>query len=209
MTDGAVAGRVSTRNVNGYGASVRADRRKRLEGSGRPDFRRGRRTDIRAFDFKDYDGARTPVYPLLLALLPGNLDAIWLVQSVLGIATSVLLYLVVARCPGSERMGLIAGLAHALSFNHIAFESAVVAEALATFLIALAVWRAHRLQLGPLRRGEPLLLGLVCAVAALTRPMYVVLGLAVGLYLLRLDMPRRLTAAAVFASAMRRWRCLR
>ena len=156
---------------------------------------------IRAFDFKDYDGARTPVYPLLLALLPGNLDAIWLVQSVLGIATTVLLYLVVARCTGSERMGLIAGLAHALSFNHIAFESAVVAEALATFLIALAVWRAHRLQLGPLRRGEPLLLGLVCAVAALTRPMYVVLGLAVGLYLLLLDMPRRLTAAAVFAAA--------
>jgi 4-amino-4-deoxy-L-arabinose transferase-like glycosyltransferase len=156
---------------------------------------------IRAFDFTAYDGARTPVYPLFLALLPENRHAIWLAQSALGIATTVLLYLLVASCTGSVRLGLIAGLLHALCLNHIALESLVSTEALATCLIVLAVWRAHKLQLGPVRGRQLVLVGLVCAAAALTRPMCVVLGVAVLLFLMFVDVPRRLTAACVFASA--------
>jgi hypothetical protein len=102
---------------------------------------------IRHLDFQGYQGERTPGYLLLLLLSGLNYQIVWLVQSVLGISISLMLYLIAKHQTESVGLAFIIGLAHTLSINQVFFEASLLTETLTTFLVVLSllllVWRHH------------------------------------------------------------------
>ena len=147
---------------------------------------------LRNWDFSGYTGARTPVYPLLILLSGGQTGPLLIAQFFMGLAISLLLYLIFRNIFGGEKYGLLAGLGYALNPSQLAFERAVLAETLATLLIAGSFLVFVRL----LKNGASLrrcfFLGILSALAVLTKPLYVFLpplyaALAAGCYFLRKD----------------------
>jgi hypothetical protein len=138
---------------------------------------------LRSLSILGYGGERTPGYPLLLIAANLNDDVVWLYQSILGIGTSLLTYWIVAAVTRNRVAALCAGLIHSLSLNQIFFESTLLTETLAAFLVVLSVFifvNTTRLD----SFAHPALLGLVSALATLTRPTYAVLSVIYCLLLL-------------------------
>ena len=132
--------------------------------------------NIRQLDFANYEGIRTPIYPLLLLLGGLNWHGIWLWQSLLGIASGYLLFALVRQATGSARLALGAGLLPSLQFNLLFAEANLLTESLAMFwlLLALYVWQSAQHSQRGLRLW--LLLGCISALAGLTRPLLLLFG---------------------------------
>ncbi len=90
---------------------------------------------IRQLDFGDYDGARTPLYPLMLLALGLDYEIVWLVQSALGSAISLMLFYICVGQTKSVRLAFLVALAHSASLNLLFFEANVLSETLSTFLL--------------------------------------------------------------------------
>jgi 4-amino-4-deoxy-L-arabinose transferase-like glycosyltransferase len=158
-------------------------------------------SQIAQLDFSGYVGRRTPMYSLLIVAAGMDHEAVWLIQSLLGIGISVLIFLLVLECVPSVRLAFAAGILHSLTLNQLFYEALILSETLTTFLVVASVWlfvRAVRTDGGA--RGF-VAAGCCVAAAALTRPQYVYL---VPLYVVILLMtgarPRRATAAFLVAS---------
>jgi 4-amino-4-deoxy-L-arabinose transferase-like glycosyltransferase len=132
----------------------------------------------------NYDGTRTPVYPVFLAMI-GSDRAVVVSQMILGILiTLVIFYLGYQLSHQTIFAGLVA-LGHTLNLNQVLFESNLITETLATFWVVLAVlgagiWIFHEnkrsLWLG-------LAIGLAASLAALTRPLFVFLPVWLAIFL--------------------------
>ena len=142
---------------------------------------------ISRFDLSADQGFRTPVYPLFLALLGSNLWAVYLVQSLIGIVISILLYVMFRQVSGNCYVALTCASFYAVNPSSLLFEAAIMTETLSTFLIVLTVFLAMRiLDNEDLKPSAFFMLGLVSSLAGLTRPPFQLLPLvllAVLLYL--------------------------
>jgi hypothetical protein len=128
----------------------------------------------------DLDLRRTPAYPLFIALvvlrIGEDLAALALAQHLLGVLTCLLVAALGIRYWG-RWTGLLAGLLVALSGPLLVAEQYVMAEALFIPLATLTIaWLALALERP--RWWTLLLGGLLIGVAALTRPVGLVLGVA-------------------------------
>lgn len=131
------------------------------------------------FDIANDIGARTPIYPLFIALLKLNSWSIFLAQSMLGIATSVFLYSIFTRLSGKPVVGVISGLVHSLNPSTLFFEASILSETLATFLVCLTVLFAFSVvDSGKLRPSACFLVGITSYLAGLTRPLFQLLPIA-------------------------------
>ncbi|MCC6176787.1 MAG: glycosyltransferase family 39 protein [Chloroflexi bacterium] len=134
----------------------------------------------------DLELRRTPVYPLFIAFvvrqIGEDLSALALAQHLLGVGTCVLTAWLGLRFWGPWT-GLLAGLLAALAGPLLVAEHYVMAEALFIPLALAAVaWLAVTLERDA--RWPLLVGGLLVGVAALTRPVGLVLAVACGLALL-------------------------
>src|SRR5581483_6960305 len=126
------------------------------------------------------EGIRTPAYPAFVALVDRLFGerhaAIAWAQAVLFALTCLLVYRV-ARDATNERVALVAGIATALYAPLPYYGALVLTETLTTFLVtaAVAVW-IHALRRNA--TGAFAASGLLFAVAALTRPSFQLLPLA-------------------------------
>lgn len=133
---------------------------------------------------------RVPLYPLLIAvstfLLGENLRGLVVLQHLLGVATALLTY-GVGRLTFGRAIGLLSGLAAAVSGGLLLYEQFLMSETLFTFLLTAAIF----LYLAGLRRdaiGLYVVSGLAMGLAALTRPhglLLPVLAPLVGLLVVR------------------------
>ncbi|MFZ0964981.1 MAG: hypothetical protein WAO35_29335 [Terriglobia bacterium] len=119
-------------------------------------------------------GDRVPVYPLLVALCGLNPREIWIVQSILGIAASLMIFDMAFRRTRHGLYSLLVGLACSLIPEVLEYESLVMSESLANFFLVASLWLITRRDGG----GEsnfrfPLGLGLIVALAGLTRPLLI------------------------------------
>jgi len=146
-----------------------------------------------------YGGQRTPGYPLLLLAAGLNPYVVWLLQALMGIAISALSYFIVALCSPSRRAALVSGAVHSLALNQVFFEANLLSETAATFWIVLSMV-LFALTIRRPGTGLPGWLGIVSAMAALTRPIYLVLAPVYALLLL-FGMPRgcALRVTAIFS----------
>lgn len=128
----------------------------------------------------DLELRRTPVYPLFIAFvvtrIGEDLAALALAQHLLGVVTCLLVAWLGIRLWGAWT-GLLAGLLGALSGSLLVAEQYVMAETLFISLATLAVvWLAFGIERPSWR---PLVVGgLLIGIAALTRPVGLVLAVA-------------------------------
>lgn len=132
---------------------------------------------FRTWDFAAFDGSRTPGYPLFLMVLGKSPEAVWLAQQILGISTSLLLYVVAWHLTRNQLFSFAVAVIHALTLNSLFFEAALLTESVATWLLMLATAifvRALKMREVGVMQGT--LLGVVCALIALTHPLFVFVG---------------------------------
>lgn len=165
---------------------------------------------VRAVEIAGGDGLnftlkRTPAYPIAMAgvfLFTGtSLDAIVLVQHVLGLLTALLAY-VCGRLIAGPKAGLIAGLATGLSGSGLIYEQIILTETLfatGVMLMTVSLVLAHRHP--PF--GWLLLGGMVTAVSTLVRPVGLAMAAAVPpLAALAWGWRRGLVRCAIFAAGL-------
>jgi hypothetical protein len=132
-------------------------------------------TQLQELNFSHYSGVRTPIYPLLLQMGQLNYQSVWLIQSILGISISLILFILIMNHSANVVLAFVVGTVHSLSLNQLFWEANIVNETLATFFIVLSVVLLTRtIQQRNVANG--VFLGVIAALAALTRPLYVYLG---------------------------------
>src|SRR4030066_950509 len=139
-----------------------------------PSYRRLAETVLRGF--ANYDGTRTPGYPVFLALV-GSDQRVWLAQLLLGLITTLLLFYIGWKLTGRPWFGGLIALFHTLNLGQLFFESNLLTESLTTFLLVLTMVGALVWMIYPQYRNLWLSfsLGLVSTVTLLVRPLFIYL----------------------------------
>jgi hypothetical protein len=139
-----------------------------------PSYRRLADTVLQGF--ANYDGTRTPGYPVFLALT-GTDQGAWMAQLVLGFITTLMIFYLGWQLTGRPWFGAVVGLAHTLSLQQLFFESNLLTESLTTFLLVMIatgvlIWIRH-----PKLRGAGLafLLSVASSITLLMRPLFIYL----------------------------------
>lgn len=132
---------------------------------------------IRHFDFSNYDGRRTPVYPLLLILAGMDWTTVRWIQSVLGLVIAAMMFAIAWDRTRSAMASFLVGVLSSLALSELAFEQVIYSETLCTFFVVLSVLAFARATtaLGD-RSFDHALLGMAAALAGMTRPMLLFLG---------------------------------
>jgi hypothetical protein len=132
---------------------------------------------IATMDFSDYDGRRTPVYPVLLILCGMDFDNVRLVQALLGIAIAAMLFSIAWYRSRNALTAFIVGLLSSLALMELFYEQIIYSETFCTFWIVLSVLAYARIELGRSTSAwDYALMGLAAALAGMTRPMFLYLG---------------------------------
>ncbi len=158
--------------------------------------------------WENYDGVRTPGYPVFLALW-GSDEQVYLVQLGLGLLTTLLFFYLGWRVWRSPLAGMIAAMAHTLNLGQLFFEAHLLSETLATFWVVLTLALAWTWWEAP-PRWRPVVaagIGLSGALAGLTRPLFVFLPFWLGVALAALPV---ISGPGGFGQRLRRldWRTL-
>jgi len=147
-----------------------------------PSYRRLAETVLHGF--VNYDGTRTPGYPVFLALVGADRQ-VWLVQLLLGFITTLLLFYIGWKLTDKAWFGGLIALAHTLNLGQLFFESDLLTESLTTFLLVLTmsgvlIWllnqRARTIWLA-------FLLGLSSTLTLLVRPLFIYLPFLILIFL--------------------------
>ncbi len=140
-------------------------------------------------DFSGYNGARTPLYPLLLAAAGTELATVALLQTGLGLLIVMMLYYLFSGLTKSNLLGFFAALAYALNPSQMVFEISMLSETLSVFLLVACFLCLVNALENPRRFYWWLLLGLGAGLGALARPISQIflpvfcIAAAVGYYL--------------------------
>jgi hypothetical protein len=126
--------------------------------------------------FSNYDGTRTPGYPVFLALT-GTDQKAWLVQLLLGFLTTLLLFYIGWKLTDKAWLGGLIALAHTLNLGQIFFESNLITESVTTFFLILTMAGLLLWLMYPQMRRFwlAILLGMVSAITLLLRPLFIYL----------------------------------
>jgi len=126
--------------------------------------------------FTQYDGTRTPGYPVFLALTSSDRGA-WIMQLVLGFATTLLLFYIGWKLTNKPWFGGLIGLSHTFNLGQLFFESNLLTESLTTFLMVLTMAGVLFWLLYPNKRSPwlALLIGITSTFTLLVRPLFIYL----------------------------------
>jgi hypothetical protein len=132
----------------------------------------------------NYDGTRTPGYPVFLALI-GSDQAVVAVQMVMGILVTLIIFYIGYRISNQVFFAGLAALCHTLNLNQLFFETNLITETLATFWVVLTLLGAILWILDPDRRSIwlGLSIGLTASLAFLTRPLFIFLPFWLAIFL--------------------------
>ncbi|HAF49134.1 MAG TPA: hypothetical protein DCL08_07850 [Anaerolineaceae bacterium] len=134
--------------------------------------------------FENYDGTRTPVYPILIALT-GSEKMLYISQLFLGLGITLAWFIIGWKVSRKPFIGALIALAHTLNPGQFFFEANLLTETLAAFWLILSLlganfWLADRkyhstwLALG---------IGISTSLAALTRPQFIFMPLWLAIFL--------------------------
>ena len=134
--------------------------------------------------FDNYDGTRTPVYPVFIALL-GSERGIYIGQLILGVFITAAWFVIGYKASGRLSFAVLIGLAHSLNPGQFFFEANLLTETLATFWLMLALLGAYFWLSDDSHQSIWLGLGIgiSASVAALTRPQFIFLPFIISFFL--------------------------
>jgi hypothetical protein len=134
--------------------------------------------------FTNYDGTRTPGYPVFLALI-GSDQRVWIVQLLLGFATTLLLFYIGWKLTDKPWFGGLIALSHTLNLGQLFFESNLLTESLTTFLLVLSLTGMLIWHLYPQKRNLWLafFIGLMSVLTLLVRPLFIYLPFLLLIFL--------------------------
>jgi len=124
---------------------------------------------------KGYDGTRVPGYPALLAIAGLDEHNAWMLQLVLGLLISLLLFLIAYRTTDSAALGALVGGLYDLIPGQFLFESNLLSETLTTFFVILCF--ASFVAFGRVKSVNGklltvLLLGITVSLPGMVRPYF-------------------------------------
>src|ERR1019366_2390124 len=132
---------------------------------------------IRSLDFSQYDGKRTPIYPLLLLIGGMDWDVVRWIQALLGIGIASILFAITWHRTRSAAASFVVGLLSSLALSELLYEQIIYSEKLCTFWIALSLLAFARMKANESDSiWDYALLGTSAALAGMTRPMFLFLG---------------------------------
>jgi 4-amino-4-deoxy-L-arabinose transferase-like glycosyltransferase len=137
---------------------------------------------LKTLNFGSYLGERPPVYSLLIMLSGMNDYVIWVIQSSLGIAVSILLYFIALRQTGNKSLSFLIGLSYSLALQLLFFEAIILTETLTTFLLILSLWLLL-VAFDKKSMSLYILAGFVIGLLALTRPILFFLSSLIAVFL--------------------------
>jgi hypothetical protein len=134
--------------------------------------------------WKFYDGTRVPGYPQWMVWF-GSDTQVYFSQLCLGLAITLLFFLIGWQISHSPTFGAVVALAHTFNLGQLFFETDLLSETLATFWLLLALtcvglalqWKGKRLALAWLGAG------LFSVLAGMTRTLYLFMPFWIGLFL--------------------------
>lgn len=142
---------------------------------------------ILELSFGDYDGERSPGYPLVIALAGVNYNTVMLVQMVMGVLLSLALLKIAYVLTNSVYLSLACGLFPSLYFPILYFETVMLTEITAVLCVALSFLFFLLFQRsGSSGRSQAwwiFLAGITSSMAALNKPILITIPLCFGLYL--------------------------
>lgn len=142
--------------------------------------------------FAKYNYTRTPGYPAFL-ILTGDQQVTYLAQLILGLLTTLLIFLLVWRLTHNDLLALGVSLAHSLNLGQLFFEASLLSEASSTFLFFLTLTFALNV-LERIKANQPDdirwlvvnagLFGLTSLVMAAIRPLFLPVPFLFTLFIL-------------------------
>lgn len=130
-----------------------------------------------AMDFSNYQAIRTPIYPLVLFLHHIDTNLVWVAQSLMGISNSILLYLI-AKNITKNKIAFIIAISYSLSFNILFAEAALLSETTSIFFLLLTIYVFTKF-IKENKINYLIQIGLFSSLAVLTRPIMIILLLAI------------------------------
>ncbi len=135
---------------------------------------------IMKWDFTGYDGGRTPGYPLIIFLGQMNGDMIVIIQMVMGIIISFLLYKIMLMLSNNYTLSTITGLSYSFYLPLLKREIILATETTTIFYIIISFFILYRILLnihnGKIKYYQFVLLIVFTSMATLTRPMYIIMN---------------------------------
>jgi hypothetical protein len=133
--------------------------------------------EIISWDFSNYDGARTPVYPILLILGFIRWKVIWLIQLGFGVANASLIYSVTFNATQNIKYSFWAGMIYNCTLVLMFFESNLLTETICIFFLLLTVFYFQKIskvteEKNEIRKKDIIFLSLAISLATLTRPTF-------------------------------------
>ncbi len=126
---------------------------------------------IQSGDFSNYQGVRTPIYPLIILICQFDYWKVCVFQAATGILISLMLFDAALRMTKSVWTSFWIGATQSLFINCISYEMALLSEATATFFAILSIWIYIRFCRGcELRVLAFFFLGFAVIGGTLTRP---------------------------------------
>lgn len=124
---------------------------------------------------KGYTGERTPGYPLLIAFANGNLIYMVLMQLIMGVLSTLLVYDITFAISRSIKNSLFTALLYTSFLTVIFYEFAILTETLSIFLLHAIIWLVIRFKLLEVnvKLSRYIILSTLCAMLFLTRPMFI------------------------------------
>jgi len=134
--------------------------------------------------FNKYDGTRTPVYPILIALV-GSERMLYASQLGLGLGITLAWFLIGWKAARKPFFGALIALAHTLNPGQFFFEANLLTETLAAFWLILSLLGAYFWLANEKNHSIWLALGigLSASLAVLTRPQFIFMPIWLAIFL--------------------------
>lgn len=143
-------------------------------------------SQISGFDLSGYDGMRSPGFPLLISLCGNSLELVVIIQFILGIATSVVLYKNLMALKFERKKALVLTLLLDSLLHVFFYETAILTESFTLFFLTLLYHFILNDVLEKGRLANWMVLSLITGFVVLIKPFYIFLPfLMYGFYVIK------------------------
>lgn len=130
------------------------------------------------FDLSTYNFGRTPGYPLFILLAFQNIKGVVLLQNLMGLLNSILLFDIGKRMGMGFKKSLMLGVLPSVLLHFLLYERSILTEYATLSCLLFCFWYLVKIEFfkkNTLTWKEVIVMGLLSALVLLIRPMFIIL----------------------------------